>query len=421
MTYFHRYNFGMTFGKAIRRLILFLLISWLLTNSVIFSENITERARRYTLDIEFDYIAWTIKAASQKAGQFHINPVDHLTGDTQKQIIEKYFELIRNLENTQAKIAVIYSDPDDTTPERTARDFLSLEKELEDAIVSLSPIAESILQHQVSEILEENGFGIFETTQPPVLFQTSSMPKALILSPRSVIQQDVNISLLADLTLEDVARLEKKVEDGLDVSALVVDVGGIGVYPTMIERTSYMRWTIDTIAHEWAHNYLSLHPLGWNYDTSPETRTMNETTASLVGTEISASVMDRFYPELARVETQPKVMKAPIRQAFDFRHEMHLTRVRTDELLAQGLVAEAETYMEERRQIFVANGYMIRKLNQAYFAFHGAYADVPGGAAGEDPVGPAVRKLRSRSSSLADFVKTIAKMDSYEDLKQLVD
>jgi len=49
----------------------------------------------------------------------------------------------------------------------------------------------------------------------------------------------------------------------------------------------------------------------------------------------------------------------------------------------------------------VRNGYYIRKLNQAYFAFYGAYADVPGGPAGEDPVGPAVRALRSQSQSPA--------------------
>ena len=42
--------------------------------------------------------------------------------------------------------------------------------------------------------------------------------------------------------------------------------------------------------------------------------------------------------------------------------------------------------MEARREIFWQNGYAIRKLNQAYFAFYGAYADIPGGPAGEDPV-----------------------------------
>jgi hypothetical protein len=76
--------------------------------------------------------------------------------------------------------------------------------------------------------------------------------------------------------------------------------------------------------------------------------------------------------------------------------------------------------MEERRELFWENGYLLRKLNQAYFAFHGAYADVPGGAAGEDPVGPAVRALREKSDTLADFVNTIAQMTSFEQLQQAI-
>jgi len=99
---------------------------------------------------------------------------------------------------------------------------------------------------------------------------------------------------------------------------------------------------------------------------------------------------------------------------------MHETRVKADELLAEGRIEEAEAYMEARRQVFLQNGYLIRKLNQAYFAFHGAYADVPGGAAGEDPVGPAVRELRAQSDSLADFVKTIAWMWSFDQLQEAV-
>jgi hypothetical protein len=89
-------------------------------------------------------------------------------------------------------------------------------------------------------------------------------------------------------------------------------------------------------------------------------------------------------------------------------------------LLAAGKIDEAESYMEQRRQLFVQNGYTIRKLNQAYFAFYGAYADVPGGAAGEDPVGPAVRALRAHSKSLADFINRIAWMTSFDELKKAV-
>jgi len=109
-----------------------------------------------------------------------------------------------------------------------------------------------------------------------------------------------------------------------------------------------------------------------------------------------------------------------LRPPFDFRAEMHETRVAADALLAEGKIDEAEAYMESRRQVFLKNGYLLRKINQAYFAFYGAYADTPGGAAGEDPVGPAVRALRAQSKSLADFVNTIAKMTSFQQLKDAV-
>jgi len=77
--------------------------------------------------------------------------------------------------------------------------------------------------------------------------------------------------------------------------------------------------------------------------------------------------------------------------------------------------------MEARRRFFWDNGYLIRKINQAYFAFYGAYADQPGGAAGEDPVGAAVRELRAQSPSLAAFLKRIAWMTSFEQLREVVE
>jgi hypothetical protein len=141
-------------------------------------------------------------------------------------------------------------------------------------------------------------------------------------------------------------------------------------------------------------------------------------------------VIKRFYPELLdatipnsdllafpMVHPNPGDMQRP---PFDFRVEMHTTRVNVDAMLAAGKITDAEAYMEQRRQLFVKNGYYIRKLNQAYFAFYGAYADVPGGAAGEDPVGPAVRTLRAQSKSLADFINRIAWMTSFDQLKKAV-
>jgi hypothetical protein len=128
------------------------------------------------------------------------------------------------------------------------------------------------------------------------------------------------------------------------------------------------------------------------------------------------------HPDLSLVSFDEANLPSPELEdpPFDFRAEMHETRVTADKLLAEGKIEEAETYMEQRRQFIWENGYLLRKLNQAYFAFHGAYADSPGGAAGEDPVGPAVRALREQSDSLADFINTIAWMTSFEQLQQAV-
>jgi hypothetical protein len=80
--------------------------------------------------------------------------------------------------------------------------------------------------------------------------------------------------------------------------------------------------------------------------------------------------------------------------------------------------------MESRRRVFWEHGFhSLRKINQAYFAFYGAYADEPGGAAGstEDPVGSAVRALRAQSSSLEIFLNRISWMSSFEQLQQAVE
>jgi hypothetical protein len=173
-------------------------------------------------------------------------------------------------------------------------------------------------------------------------------------------------------------------------------------------------------AHEWIHNFLTFRPLGWAYDASAETRTMNETTASLLGKALGRAMLERYYPDL--VPPPPPQTAAPATEtpppAFDFNREMHETRVEVDRLLAEGKVEEAEAYMEARRQRLVEHGYVIRRLNQAYFAFHGAYADSPESAAGADPVGEAVRELWDLSTSPATFLRTMARMNSYDDLRR---
>jgi hypothetical protein len=293
-------------------------------------------------------------------------------------------------------------------------------------------LAEAVIQEQVAAVVKDQNLSVFGQSAPPILYHTTPLPYALIVSPRDKIEQEANISIRPGMTLEERIRLEENVAKKQDKSALVVGIGGVGVYPTMVMSTTDLNWLVEVVSHEWTHNFLTLRPLGINYESSPEMRTINETTASIAGKEIGREVVRRFYPERLPPEEKPEPDQPPAKPAdpptpepeppqFDFRKEMRKTRLKVDELLAKGEIDEAESYMEARRKVFWDNGYLIRKLNQAYFAFYGAYNDAPGGTgeAGKDPVGPAVQELRKHSGSLAEFLNRISWVTSFEGLEKI--
>ena len=390
----------------------------------------SDRVRAYTREIEFDYPNWVWNAAWTKFKQGAIGAPFIFDRGANKQIVFEYLHVTNELIQTESAIEQVYANPDIKDKESASAFMRAQRDKLTARQAQLAPFSEAVLQSQIGQALADMGLTSGGQTIPPTLYHISSTPLALIVSPRDRIEQITNISVLPTLTLDQQIQLEDKVAKSLNVSTLVVPIGGVGVYPTMVTETTDLNWTLDTIAHEWTHNYLNLRPLGLNYSTTPELRTMNETTASIVGGEVGKYVLQKYYPEMTPTTFYPSLVSLNERippmnnlnapPPFDFRAEMHTTRVRADELLAEGKIDEAEAYMEQRRQVFWQNGYLIRKLNQAYFAFHGAYADIPGGAAGEDPVGPAVRALRARSASLADFVNTIAWMTSFQELQQAV-
>jgi hypothetical protein len=71
--------------------------------------------------------------------------------------------------------------------------------------------------------------------------------------------------------------------------------------------------------------------------------------------------------------------------------------------------------MQIRRQLFEENGYHIRKLNQAYFAFHGSYGT---GAAATSPIGPKLQQLRALCPDLQTFLAAVRWFTSEADLDQ---
>jgi hypothetical protein len=346
-----------------------------------------------------------------------------MTPEARHRLVLTYMDLVQQIQRAEREVRSAYSDPNVANPEvATAATRQRLEG-LYAQRDRIAPLAESILQGQLNSIASDMGLVVGGQAIPPVLFHSTPLPLQLTISPRDVIRREADISLSPDLTLDQQVALEERVDKALDVSSLVVRIGGIGLYPTMVDQTSNLNWLSEVIAHEWIHNFLTLRPLGISYMESPELRTMNETTAAIAGIEIGRALLERYYPEMAPPPSTGSsgTTPAPDPNAFSFNKEMHTTRVKVDQLLAEGKIEEAEDYMEQRRQLFWENGYGIRKLNQAYFAFHGAYADEPLGAAGEDPVGAAVRALRAQSPSLTHFLNQISWMTSFEQLKQAVE
>ncbi len=368
----------------------------------------------------FDFLVWEVNAAFAKAEAALTREHTYWDETQRRQRVFDYLALLQEIRELDGQIEQIYVDPDVTDPDAVAAAAQAALGQKRAELVDMQPMAEAIIQDQVADVLRDEEFALLKQAWPPVMMHMTPLPTILIVSPRDRIDRIYGIPLKHGLSIPEREALETAVFNQLNLSALVVPIGGLGVYPSMIMETSNLNWLAEVTAHEWAHVWMGPFPISLHYATDAQVRTMNETTASIVGTEIGTAVIKRFYPELVPPPPEPPVPAAPDeRLAFDFRAEMAQTRVRTDELLAAGDIEGAEAYMEERRTFFVENGYNMRKINQAYFAFYGAYADEPG-ATGADPVGPLVQEARALSPSLKAFLQMMAPVNSLSELEDAV-
>ena len=233
---------------------------------------------------------------------------------------------------------------------------------------------------------------------PPVSFTFTAPPQVLIVSPRDRIEVTQSVLLRPSLEPAEVAQLEAGVAQR-SLSTLVTPIGGLATYPAMVLDTGSAQATLSAVAHEWVHGYLFFQPLGRDYWSDPAARIVNETAAELAGNELGAGLTERLGLPVAPPSS------APGPRQVEFNTLLHATRLETDRLLALGQIDQAERYMEARRQELNARGFEIRRLNQAYFAFHGSYAEGP---AGSRPLAARVRSLREASPSLGAFLQTIA-------------
>lgn len=280
---------------------------------------------------------------------------------------------------------------------------------------------EAIIARQVGEALSQAGLVVVLGPQglnwffPPSQFFLLKPPLILVTSPRTRIELAGSYLLGSELPQVTIEDIERQAE-AEGVSALVERTGGFSLYPAWVSEDDSLRHTLDTVAHEWVHAYLFLFfPLGRSYLRDYQMRTINETVADIIGHEIGEEVYRRCY---ARLEppTSSAALKAMSEREAEFARQMRRIRAAVDNMLGQGRVEEAEAYMEVERGKLEARGYYLRRLNHAYLALHGTYADK---SAFEAPIGTALKNLRAKSSSLGEFVRRVGSISSYSDLQNL--
>ena len=337
------------------------------------------------------------------------------TGDRRAQLIE-YFRLgeeIRAVEGEAERLSAggipITPNGQFTLPPQRLDDLQSRRRGMGSSV-------QKSLESEISSVLSSEGLSsriglIF----PPVDLVFSDTPRLLVVSPRHTIQLQKTILLRPDMALEDMESLEDKLFQEQNLAALVDSIGGLATYPAMISDKSGLLSAAQKGAHEWLHHFWFFCPLGRSYfGQTSEMRTLNETAADLAGDEIGAMVYEAVTGDTLEPERRPPIVGGE-EEDFNFREEMRQTRLRAEELLAEGKIERAESYMEARRLRFVENGYNIRKLNQAYFAFRGHYGSSPESIS---PIQGQLELLRANASSVGDFIRTVGGFGSYREFEE---
>ena len=351
-------------------------------------------------------------------------PGNSLDEQARVDLVLEYFQLGEQESSLKRAIQELRSSSDGDE----GRSLDTIEEELrqvEKARGKMRNRVEEVVEGHIDSIISREGLSVGGPIRslgvhfPPVDIRLEPSPRVLVVSPRDRIEMIEGILLDPDITLKEMEALEERVLEEENLSILVVGTGGVATYPAVISSDFSLRGTLVTAAHEWLHHYLFFHSLGRAYRNNPDMTSLNETLANIFGQEIGGIAFQKFEEEMVATDPPPP-SESPqnAEDEFDFRLEMRETRIRAEELLREGRIEEAEQYMEQRRLFLADNGHFIRKLNQAYFAFHGTYADSP---ASISPIFEQLNTLRAASPSLGDFVREMASISSYAAFLELLE
>lgn len=379
------------------------------------TDDFDDRVEGITREFQFDFVNWEINTLHEELGKVIGGTPDVSVYSTDDVI--KYFENVADIRRLEAEIAAITAGTSQGDLDLTSSELEQLHRD-NSAIVD---VVERTIEAQIREALDELGITspMVKYTGnivkfPPINFTIARPPHLLVISTRDKIDSIREIALLPEMTVQEMEQIEAE-SDKLGVSSLVVRLGGIATYPNFVTNTGSLQFVINTAVEEWLHQYLAFTPLGFRYvldlagiKRDYEIATMNETLAGIVSKEIGERIFNKYYATEEESGVTPQAAST-----FDFNKEMREIRIAVDDYLAAGEISRAEEFMEEKRQYLYDNGYIIRKLNQAYFAFHGTYADAPTSVS---PIGMELRELRNRSGSLKEFLDITTTMTSRDDL-----
>ncbi|GBD10750.1 hypothetical protein HRbin23_00395 [bacterium HR23] len=369
-----------------------------------------------TLPYQFSLWTWEVKNFPAKWLYWPLEtlPWRRLSAEERRALVRDYFATAREAWwlTAMAQRGVAPSTPEQA---RQARERLV---SLQEKMGALRPRVEEALEAELSALLQEEGLtrriGPFSLLWPPVDIRFDTLPKFLALSPRDRIVLQGGVLLRGDISLNEVVALENRIYRQYNLSAVVVDLGGLATYPAILSPFYGPVQVAEAMAHEWVHHYLYFYPLGRAYYTDPEMRALNETVADLVGKELGRRLYARLgFPPIVAGGGGTGGAREP-----DFATQtLRETRRRVEELLAQGKVEEAEGYMEQQRVALARWGYYLRKLNQAYFAFHGSYAESP---ASINPLGEQVRQVWTQAGSVGKFLEAVRGISRLEQFQALL-
>ena len=331
-------------------------------------------------------------------------------------IVHEYLSTTLQLQKEQDNLA----DAATTTPliDSASKNYIDLKNKevvrLSRKREELRGRAEEAIESAVSRAANNHGLGFtFGILLPPTDFRLGDPPHLLIISRRDKIVMSDSKLINPNLKWSERAEIENRAELYENTSALVDDLAGLGTYPAIVSDKDSLRQIMRTAAHEWLHNYWIMKPLGRNMWNSQNMQILNETAADLVGNELGDEAFTIIGNDIENAYKYD-TFSSSNPHLFTILRE---TRINVEEMLKNGNIEEAEKYMRKQLWNLKLGGYNIRKLNQAYFAFRGNYAEGP---ASISPIGSDLRELRDYYSTLGEFIESVSKIGNFEQFHYLL-